>query len=95
MTEKLPHKYEVGQEVSLPGGRIRGPHYKNQFAYNKSGTIEKLGYSRQLFSVKDKKVFGEDGVSFHWSKKLVKVPRYFVKGKWYEEGKENYGITKL
>lgn len=95
MTEKLPHRYKVGQEVFFPGARIRSPHYLNQFAYNKTGIIEKLGHSRQVFSIKDEKVFGEDGISFHWSKKLVHLPRYFVKGRWYEEGKSNYGVTKL
>lgn len=95
MTEKLSHKYKVGQEMSLPGARIRSQHYVNQFAYNKTGVIEKLGHSRQVFNVKDKKVFGEDGISFHWSYKSVHLPRYFVKGRWYEEGKKSYGVTKL
>lgn len=93
--EKVPHKYAIGQEITLPGDRIRSPHYKNQFAYNQTGTIERRGWYNKPISVKDKKVFGEDGISFHWSFKLVHVPIYFVKGRWHREGTKNYGITTL
>jgi hypothetical protein len=91
--EKLPHKYNVGQEVTLPGTRIRGPQYKNQFMYNKSGTIEKLGWSKKPVAVNDQKIHNEDTGGYWWSRKLVHVPMYLVKGRWYAEGKKNYGVT--
>ncbi len=92
--EKAPHKFNIGDKVTLPGERIRSPHYKNQFAYNKTGIIEKRGWSKQVVSVKDEKIYKEDGISFHWSKKMVHAPMYVVNGQWYKEGKKNYGITK-
>jgi hypothetical protein len=93
--EKLPHKYQVGEEVTLPGTRIRSPHYVNQFMYNKTGIIKKRGWSKEAVSVKDKKIFKDDGISFHWLKKLVHIPIYVVNGRWYREGKRNYGVCKL
>lgn len=91
--EKLSHRYEIGQEVTLPGSRIRSQHYVNQFAYDKTGKIERRGWLNQPVYVKDKKVFGNDRVSFHWTEKLVHAPIYFVKGRWYREGTKDYGVT--
>lgn len=93
--EKMPHKYQVGQDVTLPGTRIRSPHYKNQFLYNKTGTIEKRGWSKKPVSVRDTKVYGEDGISFWWSKKLVHAPMYLVNKRWYDEGANNYGVASI
>jgi hypothetical protein len=93
--EKLPHKHQVGEDVALPGTRIRSQHYKNQFLYNKTGIIQKRGWSKRPVSIKDEKVYKEDGVSFWWSNKLVHVPMYFVNGRWYGEGKKAYGVTTI
>lgn len=93
--EKVPHKFKKNEEVMLPGSRIRGPHYVNQFAYNKTGIIERRGWLNKPTFVKDEKIFGEDGISFHWSEKLVHLPIYFVKGRWYREGVRDYGVGKI
>jgi hypothetical protein len=86
MAEKLEHKFQVGDEVTLPGTRIRSVHYVNQFLYNKTGKIQSRGWSKQVASVKDEKIFLEDGVSFYWSKKEAHLPMYKINRRWYVEG---------
>lgn len=90
--EKLPHKFEVGQKVTLPGHRIRGPQHKNQFLYDQEGTIEKRGWSRTPVAVKDQKIDNPKTGGYWWSQKLVHQPIYKVNGRWYLEGEKNNGI---
>lgn len=91
---KLSHKFSIGDTVTLPGTRIRSQHYINQFAYNKTGTITKRGWSTPV-SIKSHKVFEADGISFSWAKEIVHTPMYLVNKRWYREGAKNYGVIKL
>jgi hypothetical protein len=92
--DKLPHKFEVGETVTLPGDRIRGPQYKNQFLYNKEGVIERRGWSKEPTPIKDKKIDDPKTGGYWWSKRLVHQPTYRIDGRWYGEGRNNNGIVK-
>lgn len=93
MARKLNHKFSVGNTVTTPGARIRSPHYKNQFAYNGSGKIEKRGWSEPV-TQKSHKVYHDDGIGYGWAYEEVCLPMYFVNGKWHFEGKKHYGVIK-
>lgn len=86
-------KFSVGQEVKIPGTRIRSPRYQNQFAFDRTGIIEQIDFTKPRIATMTVRranktanaTIIETDTKNLYCRVEIKYTCYKINGKWYLE----------